>query len=60
MSSLKPVKLAVVGKAGLVPLAVGLEVLGKVMVRGLTAKKLMKMVPKTNMTTRKMRKVALV
>lgn len=56
VSSLKPVKLAVVGK---VPLGVGLKMLGRVMVRGRTAKKLMKMVPKTNMTTRKMRNEAL-
>lgn len=59
VSNLKPVKLAVVGNAGLVPLCVGLKVLGRVMVRGPTAKKLMKMVARTNMTTRKMRKVAL-
>lgn len=59
VSSLKPVKLAVVGNAGPVRLGVGLELLGRVMVWGPTAKKLMKMVPKTTMTTRKMRKVAL-
>lgn len=61
VSNLKPVKLAVVGNTGPVPLAVGFDVadLGRTMVRGPTAKKLMKMVPRTNMTMRKMRKVAL-
>lgn len=61
VSNLKPVKFAVVGNTGPVPLTVGLNVaeLGRTMVRGRTAKKLMKMVPRTNMTTTKMMKVAL-
>lgn len=59
VSSLKPVKLAVVGNPGFVTLGVRVELPGRVTVRGPTAKKLMKMVPKTKMTTRKMRKVAL-
>lgn len=59
VSNLKPVKLAVVGSKGPVPFAAGFPILGRGMVRGLTAKKLTKMVPRTNMTTKKMRKVAL-
>lgn len=55
---MKPVKLAVVGKPVPVPLAEELE-LGSRMVLGDTAKKLIRMVPKTTMTIRKMRKVAL-
>lgn len=59
VSSLNPVKLAVVGSARPDPLGPRLLEPGRTMVRGATAKKLMKMVPRTNMTTRKMRKVAL-
>lgn len=61
VSSLKPVKLAKVGTVGPVLFIPGLTVaeLGRLMVRGPTAKKLMKIVPRTNMTTRKMTKVAL-
>ena len=51
-SRLKPVKLAVVGDE----LVKGP---GRVTVCGFTAKKLIKMVPSTTITTRKMRKVAL-